>query len=362
MIVKNEEETLARCLDSVKAAVDEIVIVDTGSADRTREIAARYTDKIYDFPWRDDFSAARNFSFGRASCDYLFWLDADDILPPQELEKLLTLKETLPPGAAMVMMKYHTAFDADGNPTFTYERERLMRRSLRPLWTGAIHEAVGLMEPLIHADIAVHHNKLHTADPGRNLRIFESMIASGRILTPREQYYYGRELYYHGNDEKALEVLEAFLSDGSGWRQNRRDACRDTARIYRARNETERALTALFRSFLFSRPCAETLCDIGELLMQRGQYEAAVFWYTSAAAQEPDTAGGGFIAPDSYGYIPYMQLCVCYSRLGDPVLAQAYNEKAGALKPRDPSYLYNKNKFDEARQAAETAGDAHAGS
>ena len=80
MIVKNEEDVLERCLDSVADLVDEIVIVDTGSTDSTREIAARYTDKIFDFPWRDDFAAARNESFAHASMDYCMWLDADDVL------------------------------------------------------------------------------------------------------------------------------------------------------------------------------------------------------------------------------------------------------------------------------------------
>ena len=59
MIVKNEQAVLARCLHSVKGLVDEIIVVDTGSTDQTREIAARYTQKIYDFAWIDDFSAAR---------------------------------------------------------------------------------------------------------------------------------------------------------------------------------------------------------------------------------------------------------------------------------------------------------------
>ena len=63
MIVKNEERVLARCLDSVADLVDEIIIVDTGSTDATKEIAARYTEKIYDFVWQDHFAAARNFSF-----------------------------------------------------------------------------------------------------------------------------------------------------------------------------------------------------------------------------------------------------------------------------------------------------------
>ena len=63
MIVKNEEAVLERCLDSLNGIAEEIIIVDTGSTDKTKEIAAKYTDKIYDFTWIHDFSAARNFAF-----------------------------------------------------------------------------------------------------------------------------------------------------------------------------------------------------------------------------------------------------------------------------------------------------------
>ena len=80
MIVKNEEAVLARCLDSLQQIADEIIIVDTGSTDRTKEIAALYTSRIYDFTWVHDFSAARNFAFSKATKDYIYSADADEVL------------------------------------------------------------------------------------------------------------------------------------------------------------------------------------------------------------------------------------------------------------------------------------------
>ena len=71
MIVKNEERVLNRCLKSIADLMDEIIIVDTGSTDQTKEIARKYTENIYDFEWKDDFSAARNFAFSKATKDYI---------------------------------------------------------------------------------------------------------------------------------------------------------------------------------------------------------------------------------------------------------------------------------------------------
>ena len=97
MIVKNEEKHIARCLDSVAELVDEIIIVDTGSTDRTVEIASNYTAKVYSHPWTDDFSEARNYSFSKASMDYCMWMDADDILQQTDRDNFLQLKQSLPP-------------------------------------------------------------------------------------------------------------------------------------------------------------------------------------------------------------------------------------------------------------------------
>ena len=91
MIVRDEEHVLERCLESIADVVDEIVIVDTGSVDKTKEIAAKFTDRIYDFPWVDDFAAARNFAFSKGMGEYLMWMDADDIFPVSEKRKIFDL-------------------------------------------------------------------------------------------------------------------------------------------------------------------------------------------------------------------------------------------------------------------------------
>lgn len=80
MIVKNEEETLDKCLINAVEFVDEIVVVDTGSTDRTKEIAFRYTNKVFDFQWCNDFSKARNYSISKASNDWVLVLDADEVI------------------------------------------------------------------------------------------------------------------------------------------------------------------------------------------------------------------------------------------------------------------------------------------
>lgn len=88
MIVKNESETLEKCLSSAKDVVDEIVIVDTGSIDRTKEIALMFTDKVYDFAWCNDFAKARNFSISKASNDWILILDADEVVESFNKEDL----------------------------------------------------------------------------------------------------------------------------------------------------------------------------------------------------------------------------------------------------------------------------------
>lgn len=346
MIVKNEEAHIARCLDSVAGLVEEIIIVDTGSTDRTTEIASGYTSKVYLYPWKDDFSDARNYSFSKASMDYCMWMDADDVLEETEKDKFLQLKQTLSPDVDIVMMKYHTSFDEAGRPSFSYFRERWIKNCDQYRWIGAVHEVIPPRGSVIYSDIAVSHRKINAGDPDRNLNIYRKILAEGKSLDARHQYYYGRELYYHKQYEEAASVLEQFLLLPDGWIENKIEACFVCANCYYRMGKEQTALNTLLRSMSFDLPRAELCCEIGKYFLEHGNYQIAAYWYETALSRPKNEHSGGFVLPDCYDYVPLLQLCVCFDKIGDRDKAEEYNERAGACKPYSKAYLYNKQYFD----------------
>lgn len=357
MIVKNEEENLPRCLASVCELVDEIVIVDTGSTDKTKEAAAKFTDRIYDFNWTEDFAAARNFSFSKAHCEYCMWLDADDVIETADREAIRALKASLSANTDMVMLRYHTAFDETGAPCFTYYRERLLRRKAGFLWQGAVHEAIVPRGKIVYSEAAVTHRKTKPSDPDRNLRIFERLLKAGKSLSPRETFYYARELAAHGRDEEAATAFSDFLSSGKGWAENNIEACRDLYSCLKRLGREPESFSALTYSLRFGKPRAEICCDLGGFFFAREDYSTATYWYRQALACQRNDSSGGFIIPDCYGYIPYLQLCVCMYKLGNFTAANEYNELAGNLKPYSAAYLHNKSFFNGQKLKAAAVSD-----
>ena len=344
MIVKDEEEVIGRCLDCVRQFADEIIVVDTGSSDMTKEIAGNFTGRIYEFNWIDDFSAARNFSFSKAVCDYIMWIDADDVVTDDNIKKINNLKNTVDDAVNTIMMKYHVAFDENGKPTFSYYRERMVKRSKHRPWSGAVHEVIQPTPEILYSDVIIEHRKLRRSDPQRNLRIFEKLISDGCLLDTRQKFYYARELYYNNRLNEAIAAFREFL-ELDGWLPDKISACRDLSVCYDLINEKGKSLEALLKSFSFDKPHAEVCCDIGRHFLDSKQYDIAIYWYERALEAEKDDACG-FILEDSYGFTPNLQLCVCYDRLGDHVKAEEYNDRAAAIKPGDKAVIHNKHYFD----------------
>ena len=162
MIVRNEEENLAACLSPVAHLFDEIIVVDTGSTDRTREIAIEFGAEVYDFPWIDDFSAARNASLRQATGDWIFWLDADDRVDRENVERLGELFNSLRDEnkAYNVTCVLEPQHEADAKQMVTHTR--LFRRHPEIIWRRRIHEEIlsGIVQlghQIIWSDVEVGH-------------------------------------------------------------------------------------------------------------------------------------------------------------------------------------------------------------
>lgn len=341
MIVKNESEMLSRVLDGIIGVVDEIVIVDTGSTDNTMEIAQRYTDKVYSFDWVNDFSAARNFALSKLTTDYWIWLDADDIVPQDTATAIRRLMNKKP-SADIIMLPYVAAVDENGKPTFSYYRERIVRRTPRYYWQGAVHEAVELNgtvdtlnKPIIHAKPTDRVNGT------RNLDIYEGLIADRRELTPRERYYYARELFYNGRTSDAAREFSRFIYDDGGFAANKADACLLLCDCFRTLGDAQSAMQAALYRFAFTPPDGEGCCKVGALFFERGDYKSAAKWYGIALRCKPDMKSGAFVQSDYYDIIPLVWLTVCYDRLGEIKKAYSYHRRAKKLRPTDKSVIAN---------------------
>lgn len=350
MIVKNEEAVLERILEIMKDIADEIIIADTGSEDGTKDIAYRYTSNVFDFEWCDDFSAARNFVWDKAKMDYRMWLDADDVIREKWQKELKELKENIDMSTDVVMMKYVTGFDEGGDPSFFCYRERLIKNKSGYRWKGKVHEAVEPHGNVIYSDIEIEHRKIKEGYRDRNIKIYENMIKRGERLEPRDKFYYGRELYYNGRYEEGERVLIDFLREGKGWTENNIDACLQLSYCYEKTGEYEKRMKVLFYSFYFDMPRAEICCEVGRAFMEKEEYEKAVYWYGQALRTKYDEHSGGFVQKDFYDYIPAIQLCVCYDRMGEYEKAFEYHMISKKIKPEAEEVKFNEKYFKEFKE------------
>ena len=324
MIVKNEEKILERCLDSVADLVDEIVIADTGSTDATKEIARRYTEKVYDFPWTDDFSAARNFVFSRATREYIYSADADEVLSPENRERFRLLKETLLPEVEIVQMKY--ANQLQFNTVYNYDEEyrpKLFKRKRDFVWEAPIHETVRL-EPVIYdSDIVITHlpGESHAK---RDLANFQKHWRQGYRLPKRLLGMYARELLIAGDEEDFAQAAPVFLEAAA---DNERDgeemaqSCCVAARAARLAGDT----VSFFKytsKVIAEEACSEICCEMGHFYEGLSDWEEAAIWYYNAVYETRP-----ILALQSGGKESLEGLIRCYEALGCLEQADIYREE-----------------------------------
>ena len=286
MIVKNEEKVLARCLDSVADLMDEIIIVDTGSCDATKEIAARYTDKIYDFEWNADFAAARNFSFEKATMDYIYAPDADEVLDQVNHEELAKLKQVILPEIEIVQMKYATVteFNTVLNAATEY-RPKLFKRVRNFTWVDPIHETVRLDPVVFDSDIVIHHmpEQLHSK---RDFSIFEKTIAKEGVLSDKLTKMYAMELMKTGDLadlQRAFLWFEQLYATTDNPQHREYGAC-VLAKCYRLQQDGYGLLKVALKE-VATNPCSEVCYELGQYYLGQHDPREASLWFINAFSE-----------------------------------------------------------------------------
>lgn len=257
MIVKNEESCLDKCLQSVKD-FDEIVIVDTGSVDKTIEIAKKYTDKIYHFEWIDDFSKARNYSLSKCTGDWIFVIDADEVLiSTYEQVKKTALMADKDKVKAVNVTQY-----SERDKTKSNKLPLLFKRS-DIHWKGAIHNHLSIAgQADSNLEVEYGYSASHNYDKDRTLRILQKEVDKGGKI--RELYYLGREYFYRRDYDKGIKYLNEYLKVGK-YLAERADAYLFLARCYWMTSQGEEARVNCLMAININANFKEALDFMAEL-------------------------------------------------------------------------------------------------
>jgi tetratricopeptide (TPR) repeat protein len=331
MIVKNEEKHLARCLKSVKPVVHEIVVVDTGSTDRTREISRAFGARVLDFDWVDDFSKARNFSLAQAFGDWIFILDADEVLSPRSHAAFRSLVRNpqLGPTAYSFRTRNYTHhsstfgwtanrrefYEEEGSGWFPSDKVRLFPKHARIRFANPVHELVEpcLLEMGIDIkscpDIPIHHfGNLQDANTTNKTKAYLD-LGRKKLKKNRRNLSTLKEMAIQsakvGNHQEALSLWKRFLElqpYSPEALMNSASACWNLGRYPEAAQWADKAIRRhpMFKEGLFNKAVAVLMMGrageartILEIVLEREPtYPPAQFMFcvASACAGEPDTS------------------------------------------------------------------------
>jgi len=216
MIARNEEANVAACLEPLVGLVEEIVLVDTGSTDQTKETARRLGAEVFDFPWSDDFAASRNESINRARCSWIFWMDADDRIDETNRSRLQKLFESLANEKTAYKMLCVGSPDPDGGAGSVTDHIRLFPNHAEVRWQYRVHEQIlpalkRLEIPVRPTNVIIQHTgyldpHLKARKSERNLRLLEREYADNPN-DPHTLFYLGQTYLMMGAPLRALPYL-----------------------------------------------------------------------------------------------------------------------------------------------------------
>jgi len=340
LIARNEEAVLGRCLQSVRAVADQIVVIDTGSTDRTVEIAQQHGAQIGHFSWCDDFAAARNESLKQASGEWVLWMDADDYLLPADQEKVARLKAQAPHNA------FYFTLTNQGHDRSSFLQIKMFPRRPEILFERPVHETLlPALEraniPVQAADIAVQHTGYSTPEAIQHKKIFYLKLMKSWLQCRPDDHYtcfrIGHTYHTEGQYEAAKKYLERVLQATDQLPSSitvRRLSLIFYGRTLLIEGQPERSLPYLEEAEGLQPGDVLTQLSLGDAYTKLGQHERAVSHLEQALGQMPEVQ-----FPLDINLIHYSAqffLGQCHMALGRMPAARAAFETAHRLAPQRP--------------------------
>ncbi len=334
MIAKNEEKNIARCLDSVKDFDCEIIVVDTGSTDRTKEIAAQYTSKIFDFVWVDDFSAARNFSLSKASYDWVLVLDCDEWVEEANPDEFMALARTYPAYIGRLTRKNLTTLDSQRG-MYTDPVERFFSRRYFH-YEGSIHEQVMPLTSqtpmLFYIPLTVlHSGYVGTEEDAEAKRIRNTTLLQRELAkNPNDPYLLfqmGQEYYCMDDYAKAAEYYSQVLTyDLEPTLEYLRLTLHAYGNCLLKLNRIEDALQFenIYDDFAIN---PDFVFLMGRIYYKSGQYLRAMSEFIKATTMAEPYAEG------TNTYLCWYYIALIYEQMGNLESAKTFYEKCGDFEP-----------------------------
>lgn len=326
MIVKNEEDKLEKCLKSLSGIVDEMIVVDTGSTDRTKEIARKMGARVEHFKWTGDFSDARNFSFSLATCDYIYVADADEEIDEENRQRFFDLKADL--GALDIdIVQMYYCNQLAYRTVYNFDRElrpKLFKRARSFVWEDPIHEQVSLEPIVCNSEIEIIHKPTEN-HAQRDLEAFRRAVSEGRHISKRLHSMYVRELFMAGDDDdftQAKEFFMASVADHTRSLDEIKEACCVLVHIAVMENDLEALIKYAIKDAI-TEMSSEMCYELGDYYFRKDDMDEAIVWYYNAAYE-----CSSIIDAQRGGKLPRLALAKCYSRIGNEEQALDYEKEA----------------------------------
>lgn len=334
IIAKNEEKFIQGCLEHLKPYGFEIVLVDTGSTDRTKEIAAQFTDKIYDFEWIKDFSAARNFAASKATNDWIISIDCDEYLEKYDTKELLLHMKSFPDSSGSIILH---DMEKDDIHYSSYNLYRIYNRKYFH-FENAIHEQLLRIDKKPATSFETSFTVKHygysldeAALQKKNERNIELLLQISKE-NPDNPYYYfqlGKSYSVLGNDELSLSYFEKATSlevEPKVPYVQELIYCYGHKLLEMKQYETALGLAGIYEEMKF---CPEYIYLMGLIYMYNDEYVKAIAEFTKVQTMKSPTEFLNGVTT----YQPLYQLGLIFEFLGKKDIAITYYKKAGDFSP-----------------------------